>query len=91
MDYKIIDNKIYNDAGQIAIRYYQNTGKLVRVGSAEYLFRTLNNVCLAWVNPEHVNGVFAIRRNCCGNNKADMFFYASEMQVRLWLGLSARS
>lgn len=88
--YTVEGDRIVNENGDVAMRYYQNTGKLVKVGSAEYLFRTLNNMCIAWVKPEHISGVVAIKRNCCGNRVAQQFFLANEMQVRIWLGMSAR-
>lgn len=75
---------VTNDAGQVALKRYQTINKLVNVGGTEYVFHTQNNICLAWINPEHVNQVLSIMKQCCGGGKKPMFTYALPHDVRRW-------
>jgi len=73
--------------GDVALRYYQTTGKYVRLGNGhEYVFMTKRNVCLGWVKPEDVDKILAITKTCCGGNKSKVFSYATQQQVNLWTG-----
>ena len=73
-----------NEDGWIALKRYQTINKLVTVGGEGYMFITKYNICLAWVRPEHVGQVLAIKRVCCGGNKKPMFRYANETDVHRW-------
>jgi len=75
---------ISNDAGEIAVTYYQNTNKRIRVSEVDYIFKVKKNVNLAWVKPGHVEQIFAIRKTCCGGSRKQVFRYSSEQEVRIW-------
>jgi hypothetical protein len=46
-----------NEDGWVALKRFQTIPKVVKVGGMEYAFTCQNNVCMAWVQPEHVNQV----------------------------------
>jgi hypothetical protein len=75
---------ITNSDGWVALKRYQKINKLISVGGEQYLFQTRANICLAWVRPEHVGAVLAIKKVCCGGNKKPMFLHANESDVRRW-------
>lgn len=78
---------ITNDAGEVAIKYYQTVPHTVKVAGQEYYaFVVRANICLAWIRPEHVAMVLSIRRKkCCGNGaKPNEYRYANESDVRRW-------
>jgi len=75
---------VKNENGDVALKRYQTINKVVTVSGTEYAFITQNNICMAWVHPEHVDQVLSIMKQCCGNGKKPMFTYASETDVRRW-------
>lgn len=80
-----LDNAQYNNQEQIAICYYNTTNPLVEVsGGTSYKFITKNNICLAWVEEYHVQGILNRTKKCCGNNAKHVFRLASEADVRRW-------
>jgi hypothetical protein len=74
----------YNENGWIALKRYQTINKIVTVGDEQYAFVTQHNICMAWVRPEHVDQVLAIKKVCCGGGKKSQFRPASETDVRRW-------
>lgn len=75
----------YNSQGQIALCHYQTTNPLVETSSGVgYKFMTQHNICLSWINPEHVQEVLAKTKRCCGNNTKHVFRLATETDVRRW-------
>ena len=84
----LADGTVINNNGETALRYRQDTGKLIRMGDGtEYLFITKANACIAWVKPQHVDQVLAMRHQCCGNNMNVMFKKTNELTAYRWLGL----
>lgn len=75
---------VTNESGQVALKRFQTINRLVSVDGTEYVFHTQNNICLAWIQPEHVGRVLAVQRVCCGGSKKPMFTYASEVDVKRW-------
>jgi len=73
-----------NEQGQIAIRYYQTVPHVVSAGKTEYAFVVQHNICLAWINPEHVNTVLAMKHRCCGDNYNQAYFICNDLNVKLW-------
>jgi len=73
-----------NEDGWVALKRFQTIPKVVKVGGMEYAFTCQNNVCMAWVQPEHVNQVLSIMKTCCNNSKKPMFAYAFPHDVKLW-------
>lgn len=82
---------IKNDAGQIALLYFQTVPQTIKINKDyTYVFQVKFNVCMAWVNEEHVPYILGITKVCCGGNKSHPFRYANEMQVRVWSGIAER-
>jgi len=82
------DGTIVNNNDDVALRYRQDTQKLIRMGDGtEYLFVTKKNACIAWVQPKHVSQVLAMTHQCCGNNRNVMFKKTNELTAYRWLGL----
>lgn len=75
---------ITNEAGQVALKRYRNTPKIVKVGNMQYLFSVRANICMAWVESEHIGSILAMKRVCCGGNRKPDFTYANESDVRRW-------
>lgn len=72
--------------GNVAITYYQNTNKKLRMGNDFYIFAVKNNVNFAWVKPEHVDLVLATTRVCCGGSRKTVFRYTTDQEYRVWNG-----
>ena len=73
-----------NEAGQIALAYYQPSPKMVTVGKRAYVFTPQHAVSLAWVEPEDVATLLEMKKSCCGGSQNPMFRYATDGQVRTW-------
>jgi len=80
-----------NSIGQIALKRLRQSPKLVTIpGNKQYYFAVQYNISLAWVDPEDVNKVLAVKHSCCGGNPQPQFVYASERDVRMWTGAAER-
>lgn len=78
---------ITNDAGQIALKYYQAAQVLAQQTptGAGYAFAVRANIAMSWVDPDDVDNLLARRAGCnCGGRKRQAFFYANESDVRRW-------
>jgi hypothetical protein len=75
---------VTNNEGFVALKRVRTINKIVNVGGEEYFFNTRANICMAWIRPEHVDGVLSIRRTCCGGSKKPDFRHANEDDVRRW-------
>lgn len=82
--YQVIDGKVVNDAGEVAVAYYQTIPHVVGVSGYEYAFSVKANICLAWIKPEHVDRILAIKKNCCGNNSRYVYRLEILDHVRRW-------
>ncbi len=84
---------IKNENGDVAVTYFQEINKQVRVGDGtRYAWSVKRNVSLAWVNPEHVDHILSKTRNCCGGGgrKKGVFRLSSQQEVNLWTGVGVR-
>lgn len=81
-------DQITNDAGQVAMKYMRKQRALVTCGPAEdrrqYVFHMRANICMAWIEPDHVPCVLAVKGGCCGNKKSGVITFANESDVRRW-------
>lgn len=84
-------NVIVNEAGEVAIAYYQPGQAYVdgsrTVTGRGYVFQTqYAHVCMAWVDARDAEVILAITKNCsgCGNKPRRLFAYATPGQVSLW-------
>ena len=61
----------------VAIKRLRQTPKVVTLGNGKkYAFVVQRNISLSWVDEKDVNTVLAIKRHCCGNNRAIEFVVA---------------
>jgi hypothetical protein len=77
---------ITNEQGQVALRYYQDTGPILVQGTpsgTEYTF-ICHVVSMAWVEPEDVDHLLARRKTCCGGSKRQIFDYAHPNAIAAW-------
>lgn len=84
---------ITNEAGQVAIRYYQPAPVLVQKtpSGTDYYFDVRAAISLAWVKPEDVDNIIQRKRmkECCGGPRSP-FDYANEAAVRIWTNRGGR-
>lgn len=73
-----------DSAGNIALKYYQQTPKRVEVSGTLYIFTIRANIAMAWVAPEHADSILALKGGCCGGNNPNIFRYANSDDVRRW-------
>ena len=77
---------VTDENGNVAIQHYNANGANIHIEATghDYVFTTQYNVALAWVRPEDVNSILAVRtRVCCGKTGAK-FLVANEMNVKIW-------
>lgn len=86
--YTVVDGKIVNDSGEIAVRWNRLTQKYVKIGVREYIFAIRSNISLAWIHPEDIDKVLALKATCCGGNLNIACHLASELDVKRWTGVS---
>jgi hypothetical protein len=85
---------ITNDAGQVALKYYQPAQVLAQntpTGTG-YAFAVRASISMSWVAPDDVGNLLARRAgcNCGGSKKKQAFFYATESDVRRWVNGGGR-
>ena len=80
-------DRIVNEAGEVAMSFFQELPKVVRMpDKTQYVFRPQHNVSIAFVRPEHVDEVLRHVHICCGGHKRNAFKFPNMGNVRLWLG-----
>lgn len=82
--YQVIDGQVVNDAGEIAVSYYQTIPHTIIVSGYEYAFTVTANICMAWIKPEHVDKILGIRKACCGNSPKQVYRLEILDHVRRW-------
>lgn len=73
-----------NEKGQTAVVHYQGSPKLVTVRGTHYFFDCKFGVALAWIQPDDLNEILSLTKQCCGGNRHPMFRLATESQVHCW-------
>ena len=81
------DDAIYNEAGQVAMRYMKQAPSLVRCNGSgtEYVFVVKANISMAYVDEEDVECMLGVKAGCCGGRKKKVIFFADETHHRRWL------
>lgn len=76
---------ITNDAGQIAIRYYQPAQVVVKrtPSGKQYFFDVKRGVSMAWIDQSDVDDILTRRGGCC-NKRRQLYAYANQEAVDLW-------
>jgi hypothetical protein len=59
---------ITNETGQQGVVYFQPIPKLITVGKNSYYFNPQWAISWAWVNPEDVPALLALKGGCCGGH-----------------------
>lgn len=83
----------FNDQGQVAMRYMQQRPAVVSCNGNEYAFVVRAQVIsFAWIEPEDVDCMLAVRRGCggCGGKKKNVIFLADETHTRRWVNGGGR-
>lgn len=77
---------ITNDAGQVAMRYMQQTPAFITCNGHEYVFTVRAHIALAWIDPQDVTCMLNVRKGCggCGGKKKNVIFLTDETHVRRW-------
>lgn len=78
---------VTNADGWIALQHHNSNGRAVIINGNTYVFYPKHNVSLAYVRPEDVDAILAIRDkscNCGGGRFRAAFFYASQINVCVW-------
>jgi len=75
--------------GWVALKYMQNRQHLVEIPKTKpkrgYVFVPRRNVFLAWVHPDDVAFILAIKETCCGGKpKPNVYRYANEQDLKLY-------
>lgn len=82
-----MSDPITNDAGQVALKYYQPAQVLAQKTptGAGYAFAVRAGISMSWVNPDDAPNLLQRKAGCnCGGKKRQAFFYANESDVRRW-------
>jgi hypothetical protein len=75
---------ITNDGGFVLVRHYNSNPSTIRVGENSYSFIPEWGVSLAWVRPEDLGAVLAIKAAlCCGKNQ-NKFWEANQNDFNVW-------
>ncbi len=87
MSFEISEDAIFNDEGQVALRYTKQASALVTcpgADAAEYIFTVRANISAAYVNEEDVECMLGVKEGCCGGRKKNVIFYIDETHHRRW-------
>lgn len=91
MTYQVVDNKVVNDKGEVAVAYYTTIQHMVRVAKTDYVFVPQHHVCLSWIKPEHVDAILQMVHRCCGgNNSTPAYRLENISNTRVWTGDAER-
>lgn len=79
---------ITNDAGQVALKYYQPAQVISAdtPSKKDYVFVVRASIAMAWVEAGDVANLLARKAgcNCGGGQKRQAYTYANETDVRRW-------
>lgn len=82
-----MSDPIINDAGQIALKYYQPAQVLAQgtPTGAGYSFAVRAGIAMSWVDADDVGNLLQRKAGCnCGGKKRQAFYYANEDDIRRW-------
>lgn len=87
MEFQTIGDRVVNESGQVAVSYFQPITQRLRVGTREYSFIVHFNISMAWIEPEDVEAVLSVVKECCGGNRSRVYRLEHETHVKRWHGL----
>jgi len=70
--------------GNFAMKYYQPGKVITRCNRFDYYFTTRANICMDWIQEQHVGCILNKRGGCCGQKRPGIFTYANASDVRRW-------
>jgi len=85
MEIQTVDGRVVNDAGQVAVKYFQPLDQDLRVGKKTYYFRVKKSISIAWIDAEDVDAVLNVVKECCGGNRMRVYKLEHETHVKRWL------
>lgn len=85
-----VDGKVVNENGDVAVAYYLTTPHVIKVRQTDYYFGVSYNICMSWIQPEHVDTILRTKKVCCGNQKKTVYRLLDLVHVRRWLGEISR-
>lgn len=83
----IIEDAVYNEEGQVAMRYMQQAQAIITCNGNSYVFVVrAGTIALAYVSPDDVSCLLGFKKGCggCGGRKKNVIFLADETHVRRW-------
>jgi len=87
MEFSTVGDRVVNDAGQVAVKYFQPLDQELRIGSKAYYFRVKKSISIAWIDAEDVEKVLNTVKECCGGNRMRVYKLEHETHVKRWLNL----
>lgn len=87
MEFSTVGDRVVNDAGQVAVKYFQPIDQFLKIGSKTYHFKTMKSLSIAWIDAEDVDSVLNVVKECCGGNRMRVFRLEHETHVKRWLNL----
>lgn len=85
-----VASPVVNDAGDYAMKYYSPGKVITRCNQYDYVFMTQANICMSWVQEEHIGCILNKRGGCCGQKRPGIFTYANAADVRRWTNKGGR-
>ena len=80
-----IDGRVVNDFGKVAVKYFQPLNNDLKVNGKTYSFKVKKSISIAWIEPEDVDAVLNVVKECCGGNRMRVYKLEHETHVRRWL------
>ena len=87
MEFATVGDRVVNDAGQVAVKYFQPLDQDLKIRDKTYHFRVKKSLSIAWVDTEDVDSVLNVVKECCGGNRMRVFRLEHETHVKRWLNL----
>lgn len=87
MEFRTVGDRVVNDAGQVAVKYFQPMAQTLKIRSKTYVFQVKKNLSIAWIDAEDVEEVINVTKVCCGGNRNKVFRLEHELHVKRWLNL----
>ena len=85
MEVQTIGNRVVNDSGQVAVKYFQPISQTLKVNGRTYIFRVMKSLSIAWIEPQDVEAVLNIVKVCCGNTSRKVYRLEHKTHVKRWL------
>jgi hypothetical protein len=85
MEIQTIDGKVVNDSGQVAVKYFQPIPQTLKIRDRTYIFQVKKSLSIAWIEPEDVQAVLDVVKECCGGNRQKVYRLEHETHVKRWL------